>query len=148
MLKGLDPLLNADLLYVLRAMGHGDEISIVDTNFPAESVASRTVTRQLLRLDVGAARAVEAVLSVMPLDSYVDEPALRMQVVGAPDDFPAVHAEVQAVIDAAEGKSWPMGSIDRFDFYDRAAGAFAVIATQERRFHGCFIFKKGVIAPA
>jgi L-fucose mutarotase len=147
-LKSIDPLLNADVLYALRAMGHGDDIILCDTNFPADSVARQTVLGRLLRIDnVTAARAARAVLSVMPLDSFVDRPALRMEIVDRPDEIPEVQREVQAEIDAAEGRSWPMGSIERFAFYERARKAYAVIATGERRFYGCFVFKKGVIAP-
>ena len=148
MLKSIDPALNADVLYALRAMGHGDDVIICDTNFPADSVARQTVLGKLLRIDnVTAARAAKAVLSVMPLDSFVDHPALRMEIVGKPKDVPPVQAEVQVEIDKAEGKSWPMGSIERFAFYDLARKAYCVIQTGERRFYGCFAFKKGVIPP-
>lgn len=148
MLKGIDPILGADVLHALRAMGHGDEVVLCDTNFPADSVAHATVSGRLLLIDnVTAARAARAVLSVVPLDSFVDQPALRMEVVGKPQEVPAVQAEVQAEIDAAEGRPWPMGSIERFAFYQRAKQAYAVIATGERRFYGCFIFKMGVIPP-
>ena len=148
MLKGIDPLLNADVLHALRAMGHGDDVVLCDTNFPAHSVARATVLGSLLRLDnVTAARAARAVLSVMPLDSFVDAPASRMEVVGKPGEIPAVQQEVQAEIDAAEGRPWPMGSVERFAFYERAKQAYAVIVTGERRFYGCFILKKGVIPP-
>ena len=148
MLKSIDPALNADVLYALRAMGHGDDVIICDTNFPADSVARQTVLGKLLRIDnVTAARAARAVLSVMPLDSFVDHPALRMEIVGKPKDVPPVQAEVQVEIDKAEGKSWPMGSIERFAFYDLARKAYCVIQTGERRFYGCFAFKKGVIPP-
>jgi L-fucose mutarotase len=148
MLKSIDPALNADVLYALRAMGHGDEVIICDTNFPADSVARQTVLGKLLRIDnVTAARAARAVLSVMPLDSFVEHPALRMEVVGKPREIPPVQAEVQSEIDHAEGKSWPMGSIERFAFYDLARKAYCVVQTGERRFYGCFAFKKGVIPP-
>ena len=149
MLKHLDPLLNADVLQALRAMGHGDELVLCDTNFPADSVARHTALGRLLRIDgVDAARAARAILSLLPLDSFVDRPALRMETVGQPDHIPAVQAQVQAEIDRAEGRAWPMGSIERFAFYERARAAYCVIATGETRFYGCFIFKKGVIAPA
>ncbi|WP_448951416.1 RbsD/FucU family protein [Labrys neptuniae] len=148
MLKNIDPLLNADVLYALRAMGHGDTLVICDTNFPADSVARETVLGDLLRIDgVSAARAIEAVLSVVPLDTFVDDSARRMEIVGAPNEIPPVQQEVQAVIDKAEGKSWPMTSIERMEFYEHAKKAYCVIATGERRFYGCFIFRKGVIAP-
>ena len=147
MLKSLDPLLNADVLYALRAMGHGDELIICDTNFPADSVAKETVLGQLLRIDASAARVARAVLSVMPLDSFVDTPAERMEIVGKPKEVPPVQAEVQAEIDKAEGKSWPMVSIERMKFYEHAKRAYCVVASGERRFYGCFILKKGVIPP-
>jgi len=148
MLKAIDPILNADVLYALRAMGHGDDLIICDTNFPADSVARETVFGELLRIDnVTAARAAKAILSVMPLDGFVDQPARRMEVVGKAAEIPPVQAEVQAEIDAAEGKSWPMGTVERFAFYDLAKKAYCVIQTGERRFYGCFVFKKGVIPP-
>ncbi len=147
MLKGIDPALNADILRALRAMGHGDDLIVADTNFPSDSVARQTVTGKLLRLDAGARQAVAAVLSVMPLDSFTDDAAARMEIVGAPDDIPPVQAEVQAAIDAAEGKPWPMIPVERYAFYARAKKAYAVIQTGERRFYGCFAFRKGVIPP-
>lgn len=148
MLKNIDPLLNADVLYALRAMGHGDDLIICDTNFPGDSVARETSLGELLRIDgVSAPRAIEAILSVMPLDTFVDDAAMRMEVVGNPAELLPIHNEVQAVVDAAEGKSWPLGSIERFAFYERAKKAYCVIATGERRFYGCFAFKKGVIPP-
>jgi L-fucose mutarotase len=148
MLKSLDPILTADLLYALRAMGHGDDLVICDTNFPADSVARQTVLRRLIRLDgVTAPRAARAILSVMPLDPFVDKPAVRMEVVDKPNELPVVQSEVQREIDAAEGRSWPMGSIERHAFYALAKKAYCVVQTGERRFYGCFIFKKGVIPP-
>ena len=101
MLKSIDPLLNADVLRALRAMGHGDDLVLCDTNFPADSVARQTVIGKLLRIDdVTAARAARAILSVMPLDAFVEKPALRMEVVGKPAEILPVAAEVQKEIDA------------------------------------------------
>lgn len=148
MLKGIDSRLGAEVLYVLAAMGHGDTLVIADTNFPSDSVARATVHGELLRIgNVTAAQAVEAVLSLMPLDTFVDDFAARMEIVDEPDTIPPVQQEVQAAIDAAEGRARPMVSIERFDFYDRARDAYAVIQTGERRFYGCFILRKGVIGP-
>jgi L-fucose mutarotase len=148
MLKSIDPLLNADVLYALRAMGHGDALVLCDTNFPADSVARQTVLGRLLRVDgVDAPHAARAILSVLPLDTFVDYAAFRMEVVGKPDEVPPVQADVQREIDRAEGKASPMGSIERFAFYERARQAYCVIATGERRFYGCFVFQKGVIPP-
>jgi L-fucose mutarotase len=147
-LKSIDPLLNADVLYAMRAMGHGDDLVICDTNFPADAVARQTVLGRLLRIDnVTAGRAARAVLSLLPLDSFVERPALRMEIVDQPNEVPAVQMEVQREIDAAQGRSLPMGSIERFAFYELAKKAYCVIQTGERRFYGCFIFKKGVIPP-
>jgi L-fucose mutarotase len=148
MLKGIHPLLNADVLYALRAMGHGDYLVLSDTNFPSDSVARQTALGQLLRIDAPtSAEAVAAVLSLMPLDTFIDDAAARMEIVGKPKEIPPVQKEVQKAIDKAEGKSWPMVSIERFAFYEKAKGAYAVIQTGERRFYGCFILTKGVIAP-
>ena len=147
MLKSIDPILNADVLYALRAMGHGDDLIIADTNFPSESVARETALGELLRIDRSAAEVVRAVLSVYPLDTFVDDSAARMEVVDEPDTILPVMEEVQKEIDAAEGRPWPMIGIERFAFYDRAKSAFAVIQTGERRFYGCFALRKGVIPP-
>ena len=148
MLKGIDPRLNAEVLHALRAMGHGDVLILADTNFPSDSVAAETVLGELLRMDnLTSAQTAEAVLSVLPLDTFVDDFAGRMEVVDAPDEIPPVQAEVQAMINAAEGMPRPMVSVERFDFYDLAKSAYAVIQTGERRFYGCFMFRKGVIPP-
>jgi L-fucose mutarotase len=101
-----------------------------------------------VRIDgVTAGRAARAVLSVLPLDSFVERPALRMEIVGKPGEVPKVQAEVQAEIDAAQDRASPMGSIERMAFYELAKKSYCVIQSGERRFYGCFIFKKGVIPP-
>ncbi len=148
MLKGIDNRLNAEVLHTLRAMGHGDTLVISDTNFPSDSIARQTTIGTLLRMEnLTCAEAAQAVLSVLPLDTFVDDFAARMEVVGKPSDIPQVQAEVQAEIDRAEGRPRPMLSIERFAFYEEAKKAYAVIQTGERRFYGCFIFRKGVIPP-
>lgn len=148
MLKGIDPILNADVLHALKSMGHGDDLIIADMNFPSDSIARQTVYGRLLKLEnVTAGRAAQAILSLMPLDSFVPHPALRMEIVGKPDEIPPVQQEVQDAIDAAEGRSWPMGSIERFAFYEAARKSYCVIQTGERRFYGCFVLKKGVVPP-
>ena len=148
MLKGIDHRLNADVLGTLRAMGHGDYLVVVDTNFPADSIARTTPVGRLLRMEnLTSAQAVQAILSVLPLDTFVPDFAGRMQVVGDPSAIPEVQAEVQAEVDHAEGKHRPLPGIERFDFYDLAKGAYAVIQTGERRFYGCIMLRKGVIGP-
>ena len=148
MLKGIDPRLNAEVLYVLRAMGHGDVLILADTNFPSDSIAQATVHGELLRMDnitVGA--AAEAVLSVMPLDTFVDDWAGRMEIVDDPETVPPVQQEVQAAIDAVEGPGRTLPGIERFAFYEVAKEAYAVIQTGERRFYGCIMLRKGVVPP-
>ena len=148
MLKGIDPRLNADVLGALRAMGHGDLVVLADVNFPADALARQTVTGRLLRMEnLSAADAAQAILSVLPLDTFVDDFASRMEVVGAPADIPPVQTEVQAEIDRAEGRARPMQGVERFAFYEKAKGAYAVIQAGERRFYGCFLLRKGVIGP-
>ncbi|RWX78418.1 fucose-binding protein [Neorhizobium lilium] len=148
MLKNIDPALNADVLYALRAMGHGDTLAIVDTNFPADSVARHTVLGELLRIDnLSATRAMQAILSVFPLDTPLQPSVGRMEVMEEPDTITDVQHEVQATIDAAEGRSARMYGIERFAFYEKAKQAYCVIATGETRFYGCFLLTKGVIPP-
>ena len=142
MLKGIDPRLGAEVLGTLRAMGHGDVLVLCDTNFPAAALAAETVTGRLLTMEnLTLAEAAEAILSVLPLDTFEPDPVIRMQVVGEPDTIPPVQAEVEALLDA------PMKGIDRFAFYDHARTAYAVIQTGERRFYGCMTLCKGVIGP-
>ena len=148
MLKNIHPLLNADVLYALRAMGHGDEIVFTDTNFPSDSVARQTVLGEPLRIETAtAADAIAAVLTLMPLDTFIEHSALRMEVIGSPEEVLPVQLEVQAVIDADAGRSWPMGSLERFAFYERATQAYCIVQTGERRFYGNFILSKGVVPP-
>lgn len=141
MLKGIDPLLGPDLLQVLGAMGHGDEIVIADGNFPSESHALR-----LVRLDgVSATRAAEAILSLLPLDEFVENPAAVMAVVGDPDAEPAIVAEFRSIAEAAHGAAVNFARVDRFSFYERAREAYVIVATGERRLYGNLILKKGVL---
>lgn len=143
MLKNIDPLLGPELLKILRAMGHGDEIVIVDANHPAEAYAQR-----LMRMDgVTATRALEAVVSVLPLDTYVDCPVHTMQVVGDPEDVPEVVKEFRHIVKVGSGAEITFGALERFDFYTRVRAAFAVVVTGERRLYGNIILKKGVIEP-
>ncbi|WP_062203401.1 RbsD/FucU family protein [Aureimonas sp. AU12] len=146
MLKTISPLISADLLSILAEMGHGDDLVLVDRNYPAESTAAETVTGVCLQMaGVGTTEAARAILSLLPLDSYVDAPVRLMQVVGDPTAVPDVHREMQEVVDAAEGRTVTIEGVDRFAFYEAAKTAYAVVRTSEARPHGCFIFKKGVI---
>ena len=140
MLLGLDPLLPPDLLHALAAMGHGDRIVLVDANYPA------TRGRRLITMPgIGVARALRAVLSLLPCDSFVADPAAIMQVVGDAAAIPQVVAEMNEVL-AAHG--WPEASgIERHAFYDAAESAYAIVQTGERRFYGNILLTKGVIPP-
>jgi L-fucose mutarotase len=143
MLRGIDPILSPHLLRILRAMGHGDDVVIADANFPGESTAV-----EFVRLDgVDAVRTLRAVLSVLPLDSFVDDPAISMQMVNDPEGVPPVVAEFQKTIDEVADHPARIRPFERFAFYERARGAFAVIQTGERRLYGNLILKKGVIPP-
>lgn len=146
MLLGIDHLLDGDILKVLRDMGHGDELAIVDTNYPASSTARTAVVNTPLKIaGVGAARVIRAVLSVMPLDTFVPQAAWRMEVVGQPDAWPDVQREVQQELDRALETSASMQGIERHAFYRRAAQSYAVLVTGETRGYGCFLLKKGVV---
>lgn len=148
MLKGLHPLLTPELLQVLAEMGHGDDLAVVDANFPAASVAMETaIGRPLYLPGASLAAAVEAVLSLFPLDSFVDEPVKCMAADGASDDLPPVQMEVQAAVDAAEGRHVPLGALERFAFYEAARAAYAVVQTGERRWWGDVLLKKGAFRP-
>ncbi|NLQ16227.1 fucose-binding protein [Marinomonas sp. M1K-6] len=144
MLKNIDPLLNGELLKVLRTMGHGDDIVLVDRNFPAASVAAG---KPVIRLDgVNVIQAAAAILSVLPLDTFVDHPVTRMQVVGEGEAvMPEVQQEFAATLSAVDSDHAEMGSLERFAFYEAAKQAFAVVVTGEARGYGCFLLKKGVI---
>ena len=143
MLKGIPDILSPDLLHALRAMGHGDRIVIADANFPATSVA-----RRLIRLDgLAATHVLDAVLTLLPVDTFCDDPVVSMQVVGEPERVPEIVREFQAIVDARAGKSTPIVPAERFAFYDLARSAFAVVVTGETRFYGNLIVTKGVIGP-
>jgi L-fucose mutarotase len=142
MLYGIDPILGPDLLHALRAMGHGDEICIVDANFPAVSNA-----RRLIRIDAADAVTVAgAILSLMPLDTFVPNAAFVMQVVGKPKEAPPIYGLFQKAIDGRQ-KGFKLARIERFKFYERARTCFAIVATGERRLYGNLILTKGIVRP-
>ena len=148
MLKNLDPLLTPNLLYILRAMGHGDVLTIVDSNFPADSVSSTTVHGEVIRLDsAGIPEVARAIFSVFPLDSFVEVPIQYMQVVGEPETTLEVHKDLYQIAIETSDRKWKMGSIERQNFYDQSRKTYAVVATSERRPYGCFMITKGVIGP-
>jgi len=143
MLKNINPLLGPELLKTLREMGHGDEIAIVDGNYPAQSS-----TDLLVRMEgVSATDVLNAVMSVLPLDEYVDSSAFTMQVVGEPEAVPEIVTEFKAIVNQHEPEAkWQ--AVERFDFYDQVKKAYAIVSTGENRLYGNVILKKGVIKPS
>ena len=145
MLKNIDPLLSAPLLEALRAMGHGDDIVICDANFPAHALARATVRGAEIQVAAPAARVAAAILSLLPLDDFVDAPALYMQArPEEPEHMEEVHKEVATVV---KGHGHELCPYERFAFYAFAKKAFCIVQAAEPRFYGNFAFKKGVIPP-
>ena len=146
MLKGVDPLLSGDLLKVLDDMGHGDQLALVDRNFPAYASG-----RPVIRLgEVSVLRAARAILSVLPLDSFVDRPLERMEVEDDPARTTPVQDELLALASQAEDRVLEYGVVPRLDFYERVRSAYAVVHTLDDTPYGCFLLHKGVVftAPA
>lgn len=141
MLKGLSPLLAPDLLHAIASMGHGDEIVLADANFPAATHARRLITLP----GCGVPALLRALLPLFPLDDFVPQAALTMQVVGDPSARPPVVLECDQAL--AEHGLAATNGIERFEFYRRAAGAFAIVATGETRIYGNLLLKKGVVRP-
>ena len=140
MLRGIHPLLGPDLLHALRSLGHGDEVVIADANFTSHSLGPRVV-----RLDgVDAVAAADAILTHLPLDTFVDAAAFRMEVVGDPSAVPPI---CQTFADLVTNLAGPfeVKSLERFAFYERARQAAFIVATGERRLYGNLILKTGVL---
>lgn len=146
MLKLIEPLMTPNLLYVLQAMGHGDSIVICDRNHPATTIANSTTHGELLT--VFGATLVElstAILTHFPLDTFVDSPISRMEVVDNASELVQAHHDMQRVADAAERRSVSIQPLERFEFYKQAAQSFAIVQTSDEGPYGCFILKKGVL---
>lgn len=142
MLKGIPSLLSPELLKILMEMGHGDEIIIADGNFPSSAIAQR-----LVRLDGhGVTEVLDAVMKFFPLDTYVENPVGLMAVVPGDDVKPTIWDEYKAVINKYEPHNCKIEFIERFDFYERAKQAYAVIATGETAIYANILLKKGVVA--
>ena len=143
MLKNLPRLLTPDALHALASMGHGDELAIVDANFPAARLAARGP--RLVRLPgTSSAEVLRAVLAVLPLDDFEAPAAWTMQVVGDAEAEPPAVAELRAELQHA-GEAAP-GSLERFAFYERAGAAFLIVQSGEQRKYGNLLLRKGVIA--
>jgi len=143
MLKGIPPILSPDLLHALRAMGHGDTISIVDGNYPADNAGRRVV-----RADAaGSVELLDAILAVMPLDDFVAVNAIIPEVKGDPAHDEPIFAEFRAVLDRREGARVRLVKLPPAEFYPAANAAYVMVATGERRLYGNIVLKKGVIRP-
>ena len=142
MLKNINPLLGPELLKVLRAMGHGDEIAIVDGNYPADADAKR-----LVRMDGHSATdLLDAILSVMPLDDMVPDCAFRPAAQNDPNNMQPIFAEFAAIIKRHE-PNLHVTTLVGADFYNRVKRCYAIVATSEARLYGNIVLRKGVIHP-
>lgn len=145
-LRGIDPRLSAEIVHALMLMGHGDDLVICDVNHPAATIAAQTTHGRLLNLPgCGIPEAAAAILTLMPLDTFVPAPVWRMEVVGDPVATVPVFAAMQAVVDEAEGKRVRIDALERFAFYAAAKRAFCIIRTSDPGPYGCFILRKGVL---
>ena len=145
MLIKINPILSPELLYQLRAMGHGDKLVLTDANFPAYS---HSLNNKVIRLDgVDIYEATKAILSVFPLDSFIDSAAKRMQVDNKPDELTDCHKDFIKAVKETSGENWKIGSIERQEFYTEAKKSQLIVSTSEMRPYGCFILTKGVIKP-
>ncbi|GAK69911.1 RbsD/FucU family protein [Agrobacterium rubi] len=144
-LKGIDPVINAELLHALMLMGHGDQLVLCDINHPAQTIAKHTSYGRLIDVSgCGLERAAEAILKLFPLDTFVEAPVKRMQVVGDPDGQVPIFSAMQTVVNTAEGRPVLIESLERFAFYEAAKRSFAIVRTSDPGPYGCFIFGKGV----
>jgi L-fucose mutarotase len=141
-LKGIDPTINAELMHAMMLMGHGDELVICDINHPAQTIARHTTYG---KLGCGLARAAEAILTLFPLDTFVEAPVKRMQVVDDPEKQMPIFDTMQAVMDRANGSPVQMEALERFAFYEAAENAFAIVRTSDPGPYGCFILKMGTV---
>jgi L-fucose mutarotase len=141
MLKGIPPLIGPELLGSLARMGHGDVLLVVDENYPAYAAGV-----PVHRLDgVGVERALEAVLTLLPLDTFIDAPVFRMHPVGESNVVTPLQDRVHRLIERIEGRDIEVAPVERTDFYARAQRSFAVLATGEHEPYGCFGMTKGVL---
>ena len=146
MLKHIPAFMDAELLWILAAMGHGDELAVVDRNFPARSIAQETTSKRLVSLGgLDAPASIAGILHLMPLDHFVDAPLAWMDPVDQPGAILSVHADVLEYCEKAERRTIAHRVIERHAFYQAAKQCFAVVQNSEDRPYGCFILKKGVV---
>ena len=144
MLKNIPPILSPEMLKVLCEMGHSDRIVIADANFPAESIGKNAI---VLRADGhGAVELLDAILTLFPLDTYVEHPVSLMQVMpGDPVETPIWEKYKAVVSKHDERGDSTFGEVERFAFYEEAKKAYAIIATGEKALYANLILQKGVI---
>jgi L-fucose mutarotase len=140
-LKGVPPIMSAELMHALMSMGHGDEIVLADGNFPAAACAQRLIVVP----GHGVPPVLEAILRFLPLDTYVDDHAVVMGVVPGDSTVPVIWDEYRRLLAAAEGREVALTEMERMAFYGRARGAFAIVATSEPALYANMILKKGVV---
>ena len=140
MLIGISPLISPELLAVLHRMGHGDEIVLADAHFPGETYGKRVLRADGLKIP----DLLDAILPLFVLDTYVESPLIMMSAVSGDQLDPAVETSYRQSIDKHWPNTPPIQRIDRFDFYDRAKQAFAILMTGETVKYGNIILKKGV----
>ena len=141
MLKNIPKIMSPELVKILMEMGHGDEIVLADGNFPAETIGQRVI-----RCDGhGVTELLDAVMRFFPLDTYTDKPVMLMEVVKGDPVVPTIWEDYKAVINKYEPENCKIEMIERFDFYERAKKAYAVVATGEEAIYANIILKKGVV---
>ena len=143
MLKGIPPIISPELMKVLMDMGHGDELVLVDANFPAAECARRLVRAT----GHGCVPLLDAILRFFPLDTFVPDPVALMAVVPGDNRKPAVWEEYRAVLRRHDSGFKDFEFVERFAFYERTRRAFAVVATGERALYGNILLKMGVVPP-
>ena len=141
MLKGIHPLLHAELLHALAAMGHGDELVIADANFPAAALARRLVHVA----GASSADTLDAILTLFPIDTAVIPAALTMEVVGEADAAPEAVRELEAVLVRHGVAAERLGKLERHAFYARARNVFAIVRTADLRPYGNILLVMGVV---
>ena len=144
MLKGISPVISPDLLKALAEMGHGDELVIADGNFPCHSVGKNAI---VIRADGhGVPEILDAVLKLLPLDAYTEKPVALMEVVkGDTCGTPEIWQTYEDILNKYEPAHHAIDYTERFDFYERAKGAYLIIATGEKAIYANILLKKGVV---
>ena len=144
MLKGISPLISPELLKALAQMGHGDELVIADGNFPCHSVGKNSI---VIRADGhGVPEILDAVLKLIPLDTYTEKPVALMEVVkGDTCGTPEIWSTYEEILNKYEPDHHDIDYTERFAFYERAKGAYLIIATGEKAIYANILLKKGVV---